>query len=151
MARRSREDEPGSWHHVTNRALARRSFFEARADIRMFLSGVARAMRRGQIEVHAWCVLTTHFRSRAGWPGWSSTTAPGPSLRAASRGGSSWPNLAGSVAFQLSALDSFVRPGAPDPHEPWLAGFYTTVGGIGFLAGSYLLIPELFDGEVSTG
>jgi len=61
MTRRPREDEPGSWHHVTNRALARRSFFETRADIRMFLSGIARAVRRGQIEVHAWCVLTTHF------------------------------------------------------------------------------------------
>jgi hypothetical protein len=56
-------------------------------------------------------------------------------------------NLIGSVAFQLSAFDSFVRPGAPDPHELWLAGFYTFVGGVGFLAGSYLLLPELFDGD----
>jgi len=68
MTRRCREDEPGTWHHITNRALARRSFFESRDDIRFFLSGVARAVRRGQIEVHAWCVLTTHFHMLARSP-----------------------------------------------------------------------------------
>ncbi len=61
MARLPRADEPGSWHHVMNRALARRSFFETKDDIRYFLSCLARAVRRGQLEVHAWCVLTTHF------------------------------------------------------------------------------------------
>jgi hypothetical protein len=56
-------------------------------------------------------------------------------------------NLAGSVVFQLSALHSFVRPGPPDPHELWLAAFYTFVGAVCFLVGAYLLVPELFDGE----
>lgn len=56
-------------------------------------------------------------------------------------------NLLGSVAFQVSALDSFVRPGAPDPHELWLAGLYTFLGAVCFLVGAYLLIPEMFDGE----
>ncbi|MEM7198826.1 MAG: transposase [Planctomycetota bacterium] len=61
MARRPRQDVPDSWHHVMNRGLARRSFFETREDHRFFLACVARAVRRGQIEVHAWCILTTHF------------------------------------------------------------------------------------------
>jgi hypothetical protein len=59
-------------------------------------------------------------------------------------------NAIGSAAFALSALHSFVRPGLPDAHELWLAGFYTFVGALGFLVGSYLLIPELFDGEART-
>jgi hypothetical protein len=56
-------------------------------------------------------------------------------------------NAIGSAAFALSALYSFVRPGLPDVQELWLAGFYTFVGALCFLLGSYLLIPELFDGE----
>ena len=54
-------DEAGSWHHVTNRAVARRTFFEGDADIRYFLACLARAVRRGEIEVHAFSILTTHF------------------------------------------------------------------------------------------
>lgn len=61
MARPLRKDYPGAWHHVMNRGVARRPMFETRRDIRFFLSCVARAVRRGQVEVHAWCVLTTHF------------------------------------------------------------------------------------------
>lgn len=56
-------------------------------------------------------------------------------------------NGLGSIAFQLSALHAFVWPGTPDPNELWLAGFWTFAGALGFLFGSYLLIPELFDGE----
>jgi len=44
-----------------NRAVARRSLFETRDDIRFFLAGVVRSIRRGELEVHSWCVLTTHF------------------------------------------------------------------------------------------
>jgi len=61
MARRPRQDHPGSWHHVINRGLAKRPLFENREDIRFFLSRLAREVRRERIEVHAWCVLTTHF------------------------------------------------------------------------------------------
>jgi len=61
MPRRPRLDHPGTWHHVMNRGLAHRPIYEARADIRYFLSRVARAVRRGEIEVHAWCLMTTHF------------------------------------------------------------------------------------------
>jgi hypothetical protein len=56
-------------------------------------------------------------------------------------------NGLGSIAFQLSAVHAFVRPGTPDPNQLWLAGFWTFVGALCFLLGSYLLIPELFDGE----
>ena len=56
-------------------------------------------------------------------------------------------NAIGSVAFAASAVDSFVRPGPPDADEFWRAGLYTFVGALCFLVGSYLLIPELFDGE----
>lgn len=61
MARRTRGDAPGSWHHVVNRGLAKRPLFEDRIDVRFFLSRLAREVRRGRIEIHAWCVLTTHF------------------------------------------------------------------------------------------
>lgn len=70
MPRNPRGDSPDSWHHVMNRGIARRTLFETERDIRYFLSRVARAVRAGQIEVHAYCLLTTHFhmllRSPAG-------------------------------------------------------------------------------------
>jgi REP element-mobilizing transposase RayT len=70
MTRRNREDASGTWHHVVNRGIARRPLFESREDIRYFLSRLAREVRRGRVEVHAWCILTTHFhllvRSRSG-------------------------------------------------------------------------------------
>ena len=61
MARRPRLDEPGTWHHVMNRGITRRTAFENRDDCRAFLAGIARAVRRREIEVHSFCVTTTHF------------------------------------------------------------------------------------------
>jgi REP element-mobilizing transposase RayT len=65
-----RRDEPGAWHHVMNRGIARRVVFENREDIRYFLSRIARAVRRGDLELHAFAILATHFhlmvRSPAG-------------------------------------------------------------------------------------
>jgi hypothetical protein len=46
-----------------NRGIARRTIFETRDDVRYFLAGVARAVRRGEIEVHGYSVLTTHFHA----------------------------------------------------------------------------------------
>jgi hypothetical protein len=54
-------------------------------------------------------------------------------------------NLLGSVAFQISALYSFVGPGLAAPGSLFFASFYTAAGGLFFLTGSYLMIPELFD------
>jgi len=44
-----------------NRGIARRTVFEEPRDVRFFLSRLARAVRAGWIEVHSYCVLTTHF------------------------------------------------------------------------------------------
>ena len=56
-----RRDAPGTLHHVTNRGVARRGIFETEAEIRFFLSLVARAVRRGWWRVHVYTVLHTHF------------------------------------------------------------------------------------------
>jgi len=61
MGKRYRQDDVDAWHHVMNRGIARRPTFENRADVRYFLSRVAHAVRREDIEVHAYCVMTTHF------------------------------------------------------------------------------------------
>ncbi|QDU85438.1 Transposase IS200 like protein [Planctomycetes bacterium Pla163] len=70
MARRPRQDAPGSWHHVVNRAIAKRPYFETRSDQRYFLARLAAEVRKGRLEVHAYCLMTTHFhllvRSRVG-------------------------------------------------------------------------------------
>ncbi len=44
-----------------NRGLARRTVFESREDFRMFLACMAQAVRRGGIEIHAYCLMSTHF------------------------------------------------------------------------------------------
>ena len=44
-----------------NRGIARRTVFESRVDVRFFLSRVARCVRSGLIEIHAYSILTTHF------------------------------------------------------------------------------------------
>jgi REP element-mobilizing transposase RayT len=44
-----------------NRGLAHRTVFERREDMRMFLSLLAREVRAARIEVHAYCLMSTHF------------------------------------------------------------------------------------------
>ena len=61
MNRATRRDDPDTWHHVMNRGIARRTVFETLRDVRFFLSKVAQAVRRGEIEVHCYSILTTHF------------------------------------------------------------------------------------------
>ena len=61
MPRPPRCDRPGRWFHLFNRGISRRTVFETRADVRYFLACLARAVRRGEIEIHAYCVMTTHF------------------------------------------------------------------------------------------
>jgi hypothetical protein len=56
-------------------------------------------------------------------------------------------NLLGSVAFQLSALYSFAGPQRTAGGALFWASFYIATGGLCFLVGSYLMIPELFDEE----
>lgn len=61
MSRRKRFDHAGALHHVYNRGVARRPVFTDRADIRYFLSRLARQVRAGRIRVCAWSVMTTHY------------------------------------------------------------------------------------------
>lgn len=61
MSRPPRGDGPDTWHHVMNRGLARRTIFENDADIRFYMSRLARAVKRDAIEVHAFTFLPTHF------------------------------------------------------------------------------------------
>lgn len=61
MPRRLRKDEPGTWHHVVSRGVARRTVFESHPDVRKLLACLARTVREGRIEVHAYSVLTTHY------------------------------------------------------------------------------------------
>ncbi|MCK6458816.1 MAG: transposase [Planctomycetes bacterium] len=63
MPRRKRQDEPGTLHHVTNRGIAKRTVFERTQDVRFFLSRVAYAVRRGEIRIHAYNCVTTHFHA----------------------------------------------------------------------------------------
>ena len=61
MPRRLRRDYAGALHHVMSRGIARRTVFETRRDVRYFLSRLAREVRRGELEVLVYGVLTTHF------------------------------------------------------------------------------------------
>ncbi len=44
-----------------NRGIAKRTLFENELDIRTFLSRLALSVRAEALEVHAYCILTTHF------------------------------------------------------------------------------------------
>lgn len=46
---------------MMNRGVAKRPLFEDRSDSRFFLACLARQVRLGRIEVHAYCLMTTHF------------------------------------------------------------------------------------------
>lgn len=61
MPRIPRGDSPGAWHHVMNRAIARRTLFESCQDYRYFLARLAYEVRRGEIELHAFCLMGTHY------------------------------------------------------------------------------------------
>jgi REP element-mobilizing transposase RayT/DNA-directed RNA polymerase specialized sigma24 family protein len=61
MPRRPRNDLPFRFYHPRNRGLSRRTVFETRRDVRFFLSLVARAVRAGWIEVHAYAIMPNHF------------------------------------------------------------------------------------------
>jgi len=61
MPRIPRADRHGRWHHVMNRGVAKRTIFETHDDYRYFLSRVAKAVRAGMIEVHAFALLPNHF------------------------------------------------------------------------------------------
>ncbi len=61
MPRALRLDEPGDWHHVMNRGVAPLAVFEARQEVRQFLCAVARQVRAGRLEVHAYSLLPAEY------------------------------------------------------------------------------------------
>lgn len=68
MARRAREDFPGSWHHITNRGVAKRPLFEDGTDARNFQALLIKQVRDGRIELHSFSFMTTHFHLLAKSP-----------------------------------------------------------------------------------
>lgn len=54
-------------------------------------------------------------------------------------------NLAGSIAFQISAIAAFIEPSSGELVNLRLANLGTFVGAVGFFFGALLLIPELGD------
>lgn len=63
MPRRPREDEPGAWHHVMNRGIAKGPIFASEDQARFFLAKLAREVRDGELEVLAYSLMTTHFHA----------------------------------------------------------------------------------------
>jgi len=58
-------------------------------------------------------------------------------------------NLAGSIAFGLSAIGAYVLPDTGELVDAALANLGTFVGALGFLAGGLLLLPERTRGPVT--
>jgi REP element-mobilizing transposase RayT len=61
MPRSLRHDYPGARQHVFNQGIGHRAIFENAQDVGFFLFLVGRAVQEGLLEVHAYCVMTTHF------------------------------------------------------------------------------------------
>ena len=61
MTRPKRIDEPGMWHHVMNRGIAKRMLFEVRHDMQDFCSLLGESVERGEIEVHAFALMGNHY------------------------------------------------------------------------------------------
>ena len=57
-------------------------------------------------------------------------------------------NLAGSIAFQASALYGFSPP-PPEAGWAWDANLWTLIGALCFFSASYLMVPELFDADAT--
>jgi len=68
MPRPPRCDQPGAWHHVFNRATAKRPLFLSDKDYRYFLACVAHAVRADNIRVHKFGLMINHFHLLAESP-----------------------------------------------------------------------------------
>ena len=68
MARSPRMDAPGRFHHVFNRAARRQVLFADRSDYRYFIMLLACAVRRGELVVQDYCLMSTHFHLLAASP-----------------------------------------------------------------------------------
>jgi hypothetical protein len=52
-------------------------------------------------------------------------------------------NLLGSIAFMVSAVFAVLLPGSANLFDLWIVNLTTCVGGVCFLVGAYLLLPEM--------
>jgi REP element-mobilizing transposase RayT len=68
MSRPPRCDESGAWHHIFNRATAKRALFLSREDYRYFLACTAEEVRSGTIEIHKFVLMINHFHILARSP-----------------------------------------------------------------------------------
>ena len=62
MPRKLRRDAPGTWHHVSNRGVGHAPIFETEAEARYFLSRLARLVRKGSIELHAYSITSGSYQ-----------------------------------------------------------------------------------------
>lgn len=68
MPRKPRRDRPNRFHHVMNRAGGRLIMFADQTDFRRFTALLACSVRRGEIEIAAYSLLSTHFHLLARSP-----------------------------------------------------------------------------------
>jgi REP element-mobilizing transposase RayT len=61
VPQQSRAESPTGFFHVTSRALQPLMLFEDTLDYTAFLHGLARAVRKDGLELHAYCLMGTHF------------------------------------------------------------------------------------------
>lgn len=68
MVNRHRAESPGAWHHILNRGSARRTVIEGRRDAEQFSACLERVVSEGLLEVHAYCLMGTHYHLLARSP-----------------------------------------------------------------------------------
>jgi putative transposase len=61
MPRQMRGEFAGAIYHVMNRGDRREEIFRGDMDRRMFLSALTEACGKTQWEIHAYCLMRTHF------------------------------------------------------------------------------------------
>lgn len=61
MPRANRRDEPGAWHHVGNRGIAKCPLFLRVDDYLEFEGLLRRGVELGEYLLHAYCLMTNHF------------------------------------------------------------------------------------------
>lgn len=61
MPRRPRQDFPGAIHHVSIRGLHESAIYSNDADRRVFLAMLGQTVRRHEWQLHAYCLMTTHY------------------------------------------------------------------------------------------
>jgi putative transposase len=61
MGRKPRRDFEGAWHHVMNRGTNHQAIFRSDDDRTLFMIELAAACREHSLELHAFCLMGTHY------------------------------------------------------------------------------------------